>query len=76
MERNKEFIENAKMEQLTEEEMKAVAGGISIECRGVERTDIKKGHYAADYITLEKMKKELDDKYTKKVENLLRSGEW
>lgn len=33
MERNKEFIGNAKMEELTDEEMKAVAGGSDYKLR-------------------------------------------
>lgn len=75
MEQNREFIDNAKMEQLTQEEMEAVAGGVSIEIRGVERTDIRKGHYAADYITLEKLKNELNEKRLKDVEHFLNTGE-
>ncbi|MDO4920731.1 MAG: hypothetical protein Q4E64_02740 [Phascolarctobacterium sp.] len=75
MEGNKEFIANAKNEQLTEKEMEAVAGGGSIECSGVKRAGLG-GSYSTDTFMLNKMKKELEDSNLKKVENLLRSGEW
>lgn len=77
MERNKEFIANAKNEQLTNEEMEKVAGGVvSVQISGVKREGAGGFSYSADPFTLNQMKKECDDKYIKKVENLLRTGEW
>ena len=77
MERNQEFINNAKMEQLAEEDLNNVAGGVvSVQISGVKKEGAGGYHYSVDTFMLDQMKKELDDKYTKKVENLLRSGEW
>lgn len=42
MEKNKEFIDNAKMEQLTEEEMKEVAGGSPYKLKFDVPSELKK----------------------------------
>lgn len=42
MEQNKEFIGNAKMEQLTEEEMEAVAGGSGYKLKFDVPSELKK----------------------------------
>lgn len=74
---DKEFIDKAKSELLTNEEMEKVAGGVvSVQISGVKREGTGASHYSADSFMLNQMKKDLADSNLKKVENLLRTGEW
>lgn len=75
MERGKEFIDNAKSEQLTNEEMAAVAGGaIRWEISGRQRDESERHHYTADPFMLNQMKKESEASNLKKIEALWRSA--